>query len=86
VRHAQELSLLFFGGRRLGPGFVLAEFVFVLVEDFLDVPAAFVNKGDQSRGQSHLRGQEAVGLAAFPVTVGDPPRIDSQRWPDRRRG
>ena len=48
VGQAEQPGLLGFGGRTAGSGFGFTKFVFEFVEDFFDVPAGFVEQGNEA--------------------------------------
>jgi len=58
-----------------GPRLGFTEFVFELVEDLLDIPAGFVEQGDDSRGNADGEiGQIDINGSALRILIGDAPQ------------
>ena len=77
VGEAKKVRLHLFRGGGTGPGALGSEFVFEFVEDFFQIPAAEIQKGDHPGGQSQLTGKKLVDLPGGGVRVADPPQSDA---------
>ena len=70
MHEAEEDGLGGFGGEAAGPGFFLVEFVFELIVDFFQIPAATVEEDDEAGGEFHFVGEVLPGLAAVRIGPG----------------